>query len=87
MLRVILIAAAAGLGLASHAAAMDMKCDEATMMKMQTEMDAITDPAKMQQKERAMKEVAMAKDAMAANKTDECVMHMDAAHKEMMKTN
>jgi hypothetical protein len=55
-------------------------CDEASMMKMQAEMDAMTDEA---MKTAAMKEMDMAKDAMKANKTDDCVMHMDEAMKAM----
>lgn len=86
MLRRILIAGVLGLGLTTYASAQEMmKCDDASMMKMQTEMDAMTDPAMAQQKDMAMKEMEMAKEAMAANKTDECTMHMENASKEMMK--
>jgi len=60
-----------------------MKCDDASMMKMQTEREAMTDSAMAQQKDMAMKE--MEKEAVAANKTDECTMHMENASKEMMK--
>lgn len=85
-MRRILIAGVLGVGLTTYASAQDMmKCDEASMMKMQTEMDAMTDPAMAQQKDMAMKEMAMAKEAMAANKTDDCTMHMENASKEMMK--
>ncbi len=86
MLRRILTAGVLGLGLTNYASAQEMmKCDDESMMKMQTEMDAMTDPAMAQQKDMAMKEMAMAKEAMAANKTDECTMHMENASKEMMK--
>jgi broad-specificity NMP kinase len=86
MLRRILIAGVLGLGLTTYASAQEMmKCDDASMMKMQTEMDAMTDPAMAQQKDMAMKEMEMAKEAMAAKKTDECTMHMENASKEMMK--
>jgi hypothetical protein len=86
MLRRILIAGVLGLGLTTYASAQEMmKCDDASMMKMQTEMDAMTDPTMAQQKDMAMKEMEMAKEAMAANKTDECTMHMENASKEMMK--
>ena len=60
---------------------MMMKCDEATMMKMDKDVDGMTD---MAMKEKAMKEVAMAKEAMKMNKTDDCAMHLDNAHKSMM---
>ena len=59
-----------------------MKCDDATMMKMQTEMDAMTDMAK---KDMAMKEMEMAKMAMKDGKMDDCSMHMGEADKQMMK--
>ncbi|MDW5318517.1 hypothetical protein [Rhizobium sp. PL01] len=64
--------------------AMDaMKCDDASMMKMQADMDAMTDPAMMEKKEMASKEMMMAKDSMKANKMDDCKMHMDNAKKSM----
>ena len=63
----------------------DVKCDDASMMKMQTEMDAVTDPAMKEQKEMAMKEMDMAKDSMKAGKTDDCMMHLDGAMKAMKK--
>ena len=60
-----------------------MKCDDASMMKLQTDMDAMTGDA--MKKDAAMKEMDMAKDAMKANKADDCVMHMDMAMKAMKK--
>jgi hypothetical protein len=63
------------------AEAMTMKCDEATIMKMDKDVDGMAD---MAMKEKAMKEMTMAKDAMKMNKTDDCIMHMDNAHKSMM---
>ncbi|WP_259667693.1 hypothetical protein [Rhizobium lentis] len=62
-----------------------MKCDEASMMKMQSDMDAMTDPAMKEKKEMASKEMMMAKDSMMANKMDDCRMHMDNAMKSMGK--
>jgi hypothetical protein len=62
-----------------------MKCDDASMMKIQSEMDAMTDSSMMAQKEMAKKEMDMAKDSMKANKTEDCVMHMDKAMKAMKK--
>jgi hypothetical protein len=62
--------------------AMMAKCDDASMMKMQTQMDGMTDQSK---KEMASKEMMMAKDSMKANKMDDCKMHMDNAMKSMDK--
>jgi hypothetical protein len=57
------------------------KCDDASMMKMQTEVDAMKD---MAMKDKAMKEMGMAKDSMKMNKMDDCMMHMDNVKKDMM---
>jgi hypothetical protein len=64
-------------------AAMHMKCDDATMMKMQTDMDAMSDPAMTMNKDMAMKQMGMAKTAMKDNKMDECSMHMGMADMSM----
>ena len=86
MIRTLATATLLTLALGTSAYAMDpMKCDDDSMMKMQTEMDAMTDPMMKDQKEMAMKEMDMAKTAMGAGKTDDCTMHMDNAMKEMMK--
>jgi hypothetical protein len=61
------------------------KCDDSSMMKLQTEVDAMSDPAMKDQKDMAMKEVAMAKDSMKAAKTDDCMMHMKGAMGAMHK--
>jgi hypothetical protein len=61
------------------------KCDETSMMKMQGDVDAMTDPAMKSQKEMAMKEMGMAKDSMKAKKMKDCSMHMDNAMKSMHK--
>jgi len=63
----------------------DVKCDEASMMKMQTEMDAMTDPAMKDKKDMAKNEMDMAKESMKADKKDDCMMHMDGAMKAMSK--
>jgi hypothetical protein len=63
-------------------AADKVECTDANMMKMQTEMKAMTDKSKQ---EMAMKEMAMAEDMMKQNKMDDCSMHMDNAIKEMQK--
>ena len=76
MLKTLLGAAAICLFLVGPAYAMDdMKCDDATMMKMQTDMDAMKDMAK---KDMAMKSMGMAKAAMKDNKMDECMTQMKA---------
>lgn len=86
MIRTLTAATLFTLAFAASGFAQDkMKCDTGSMMKMQTEMDAMADPMMKDQKEMAMKEMEMAKTAMDAGKTDDCVMHMDNAMKEMMK--
>ena len=87
MLKSTLVAAAFAIALIQPAFAQDamMKCDDASMMKIQTEMDAMTGAAMKKKKEMAMKEMDMAKDAMKAKKTDDCMMHMEGAMKAMKK--
>lgn len=60
------------------------KCDDASMMAMHSEMDAMTDPAMKEHKEMAMKEMEMAQTSMNDGKMDDCAVHLDAAKKEMM---
>jgi len=83
MLKITLAAAvlAGALAMPAMAEAMMMKCDEATMMKMDKDIDGMKD---MAMKDKAMKEMTMAKDSMKMNKADDCMMHMDKAHKSMM---
>ena len=85
MLKSTLVAALFGLAFIAPAFADDMKCDDASMMKMQADMDAMTDPAMKDAKEMAMKEMDMAKMAMKDNKMDDCMMHMENAMKGMKK--
>jgi len=87
MLRSTLVAAAFAIVFIHPAFAQDamVKCDDASMMKMQTEMDAMTGTAMKKKKEMAMKEMDMAKKAMKANKTDDCTMHLEGAMKAMKK--
>jgi hypothetical protein len=81
MIKTLLGTAVIGLFLVGPAYAMDdMKCDDATMMKMQTDMDAMKDMAK---KDMAMKSMEMAKAAMKDNKMDECMTQMKAASDAM----
>jgi hypothetical protein len=66
---------------------MTMKCDDASMAAMQSQMDAVTDPAMKANKDAAMKSMEMAKTSMKDNKTEECMTNMgaamDAIHKKM----
>lgn len=83
-----LMAAAALLvfAFAAPAYAYDMaKCDDASLMAIQTHMDGMTDPAMKEHKEMAMKEMEMAKTAMKDGKMDDCTAHMRKANTEMMK--
>jgi archaellum biogenesis ATPase FlaH len=58
---------------------MTMKCDEASMTAMKTEMDAMTDPAMKANKDEAMKSMEMAATAMTDKKMDECIGFMGQA--------
>lgn len=85
MTRLMTTLAAFGLMIAQPAFAMDsmMKCDEASMMKVQGDLDAMTGDAMKMQKETATKEVDMAKEAMKMNEADKCATHLDNAMKAM----
>lgn len=65
--------------------AMMMKCDDASMMKMQKQVDGMKDPMMKAKKEMASQEMMMAKDSMKAKKMDDCKMHMDNAMKSVGK--
>ena len=85
MMKSLIVATIAGFALIAPAHADEMmKCDDASMMKMQNEMDAMTDPAMKEHKEMAMKEMDMAKMAMKDGKMEDCTMHMGEAGKQMM---
>jgi hypothetical protein len=79
MLKTTLAAAFLGLAFMAPAFAQDMKCDEATMTKMQADMAAMTDPAMKDKVAAASKEMEMAMAAMKDNKADECMTHMKGA--------
>ena len=82
----LLCTALATLFLAARAnAAMQMKCDDASMMKMQTEMDAMSDSAVKSNKDMAMKHKGMAKTSMKDSKSNECMTHMSEAMDAMNK--
>ena len=81
-MKITLAAALVVAAFAAPATADDMmKCDDASIMKMDKDVEGMKDIA---MKEMAMKEMAMAKDAMKMNKADDCIMHMEKAHKNMM---
>ena len=80
MIKLLLSAAVFGVFLAVPANAMEaMKCDDTSMMKMQTDMDAMTDPAMKANKDMGMKHMEMARAAMKDNKMDDCSMQMGMA--------
>jgi hypothetical protein len=56
-------------------------CTHASMMKMDKKIDGMQDAA---MKDKAMKEMMMAKDSMKMKKMSDCRMHMDNAMKSMM---
>ena len=61
--------------------AMDMKCDEASLAKMDTDVGALTDTSK---RDAGMKDLQMARESMKSNKMDDCSMHMNNASKAML---
>lgn len=89
MKRIITAAFAASLLLAAPAFAQGMKdtmgsnamaCDDTSMMKTNDMVMKMGDGAK---KQMAMKEMGMAKDAMAKKDSKGCMMHMQNAEKAM----
>jgi hypothetical protein len=85
MKRLFIIAALAGIGFLGPVQAQEMaKCDDATMMKVEKDVMAMTDPAMKDKMEMGMKELDMAKMAMKENKEKDCSMHLDAAMKASM---
>jgi hypothetical protein len=79
MLKSMIAAAVLGLGFIAPAYAQEMKCDEASMTKMQADMDAMTDPAMKDKKDAGMKEMELAMAAMKDGKADECMARMQGA--------
>lgn len=85
MLKTTLIAASLAFAFISPALADDMmKCDDASMMKAETDINAMAS-ATEEQKDTAMKEMAMAKEAMAAKDMEKCTEHMGMAMDAMKK--
>ena len=83
MLRAFLAATALST-LLTPAFAEEMKCDEASMMKVQAGVDEARKNSSMKaQEDMAIKHLDMAKEAMVAKEVDECVMHLDEAIKAL----
>ncbi|MCA1369954.1 hypothetical protein [Ensifer aridi] len=79
MLKKMLAAAAISAVCVSTAFAQaDIVCDQSGMTKLETDVGQITDSGK---KEMAQKELAMAKEALAANDQEKCKTHMENAMK------
>ncbi len=84
MLKFAVAAAVAGLFSITPALADEMmKCDDASMMKMDMMVKETTDPMMKKQMEMAMSEMTMAMEAMKANNMDECEMHLNKAAMEL----
>ncbi len=81
----VLIAAAVAVIAFSPVARADMAaCNDESMKKAETDLMAMTDPAKKDMMAMGMKELDMAKMAMKDNKEKDCSMHLDAAMKAAM---
>ena len=86
MLKYAIAAGVAGLFVITPAFADEMmKCDDASMMKMDMMVKEANDPMMKTQMEMAMGEMTMAMDAKKANKMDECEMHLNKAAMELKK--
>jgi hypothetical protein len=84
MLKYAIAATVAGLFTITPAFADEMmKCDDASMIKMDAMVKETTDPAMKKQMEMAMGEMTMAMDAKKASKMDECEMHLNKAAMEL----
>jgi hypothetical protein len=79
MLTRILVAAALSAAVSSPVLAQaDIVCDQAAMTRLETDIGQFTDATR---KDFAEKELAMAKEALAANDTEKCKVHMANALK------
>lgn len=84
MLKFAIAAAVAGLFAITPAFADEMmKCDDASLMKMDKMVKETTDPAMKKQMEMAMGELTMAKDAMKASDMAKCETHLNKAAMEL----
>jgi len=80
MLTRLLIASAMSVTFAAPVLAQaDIVCDQAALTKLETDISNFTDTT---QKDNATKELAMAKEALAANDTEKCKTHMANALKD-----
>jgi hypothetical protein len=61
--------------------AMDMKCDDASLSKMATDVGALTDTSK---RDAGLKDLQIARASMKANNMDDCTKHMNDASKAML---
>jgi hypothetical protein len=85
MMKTLFAATVLGFALAAPAYAADMaKCDDATMKMVMDAIKADTDPAMKAGVDKATAEMAMAGEAMKANKMDECSKHIGMAKESMM---
>ncbi|MGB8814600.1 MAG: hypothetical protein WCC57_15590 [Paracoccaceae bacterium] len=85
MMKLVLAAAVSSFAFAAVAQADEMKaCDDATFKMVMTDVEAATD-APADRKAMAMKELDMAKMAMADKKMEECSMHLGMAAEAVMK--
>lgn len=85
MMKTFFAATVLGFALAAPAYADDMaKCDDATMKMVMDAIKADTDPAMKAGVDKATAEMAMAGEAMKANKMDECSKHIGMAKESMM---
>ncbi len=88
MLKSLILAASltfvfAGATLADDMKVEPMKCDDASMMKVEKDVMAM-DAANKDHMKMGMDELAMAKDSMKAKKDDDCAMHLGKAAMESM---
>ena len=63
-----------------------MDCTDDSMMKIQADVDAMTDAAQSAQKKMAMKELEKAKEAQTANSEADCKAHLGNASKALKKS-
>jgi hypothetical protein len=80
MIKILAASAMLVIAMIAPAYAQDVMCDEPTLTAMKAKIDAATDAAK---KEAAMKEYALAMEAMKAKKADECKAHMSSTEKSL----
>lgn len=82
----LITAALASVAFAGAANAQMATCDDATMMKVETELKGMDESTKAMKDKMmmGMEELDMAKKAMKGNMDKDCSMHLDAAMKDAM---